>query len=233
MKHLDLFSGIGGFALACKWLGIETIGFVEIDKFCQKVLRKNFPNVPIMEDIKDVKEDTFPKPIDLITGGFPCQDISCSGKGVGLDGKRSGLWNEMRKVISNYRPRYVLVENVAALTFRGLGRVLADLTALRYDTEWAVIPASACGAPHRRERCWIIAYPNRERCENSPLGLNTLRLSKQKIKRAFWLPFISESPILRVDDGLPNRIHRSRSLGNAIVPQVAYEIIKMVMELNI
>ena len=131
-KHLDLFSGIGGFALAARWAGIETVGFCEIDKYAQKVLQKNFPGVPIYEDVNKLNGSEF-KDIYLLTGGFPCQDISIAGKGAGIEGERSGLWSELFRIIGEVRPKYALIENVPALTFRGGTRVIGDLTEIGYD----------------------------------------------------------------------------------------------------
>jgi len=236
VKHLDLFSGIGGFALACEWAGIETIGFVEIDKYCQKVLRKHWPNVPIVEDIRDVGEDTFPKP-DFITGGFPCQDISIikSNYGEGLDGEKSNLWFEMSRVIGIYKPQWILIENVPALTFRGLERILCDLAEGGYDAEWSALSASTFGFPHKRERIWIIAYSNGKRFGDTSFRYKEMGLLECLSTSILRLPFLSESPICGMDDGIPNRVDRLKCLGNAIVPQVAYEIIKVIarLELNV
>ena len=162
--HLDLFSGIGGFALAARWAGLQTIQFVEIDPYCQRVLKKNFPDVPIHDDVKTLDGTQF-KDIFLITGGFPCQDISIAGKGAGIDGERSGLWTELFRIISEVRPRFALVENVPALTFRGGTRVIGDLTEIGYDCEWQIVGADDVGAPHRRKRIWIVAYSNSTRWE--------------------------------------------------------------------
>ena len=158
MKHLDLFSGIGGFALAARWVGWETVGFCEIDPYCQKVLRKHWPDVPIYEDVKKLDGRTVGH-VDIITGGFPCQDISYAGKGAGILGERSGLWSELCRIIGEVRPRYAVLENVAALLNRGLDRVAGDLAEIRYDAEWHCISAAHVGAPHLRDRVWIIAYP--------------------------------------------------------------------------
>lgn len=193
MRHLDLFSGIGGFALAARRVGWETIGFCEIDEYCQKVLAKHWPGVPIYDDIEKLSyaegvlwqeivgdesngyvpsderlpgEGHFIGPVDIITGGFPCQDISYAGKGAGIEGERSGLWTELARLIGDIRPRYAVLENVAALLNRGLDRVAGDLAQIGYDAEWYCIPASAVGAPHRRDRAWIIAYPNGDRLRN-------------------------------------------------------------------
>ncbi len=161
IRMLDLFSGIGGFALAASWVWadrLELVGFCEIDPYCQQVLANRWPKVPIFEDIKQLSADQF-QDIDLITGGFPCQDISVAGQGRGLEGERSGLWFEMLRLISRIRPRYALIENVPMLVHRGLGRVLCDLTQVGYDAEWQVISAADVGAPHLRKRIWIVAYP--------------------------------------------------------------------------
>jgi len=258
--HLDLFSGIGGFALAARWAGFETIGFCEIDKYAQKVLKKNFPGVPIYEDVTKLNGDQF-KDIYLLTGGFPCQDISIAGKGAGLDGERSGLWTELHRIISEVRPKYALIENVPALTFRGGTRVIGDLTEIGYDCEWQIVGADDVGAPHRRKRIWIVAYsqsndnikqdgktdtgrkdvsrwqaeirPELTGCSKDVAHSSTSRPQtrtkstpgqfREKGKTSWWA---SEPSVGRVVNGLPNRVDRLKGLGNAIVPQVAYEIMR-------
>ena len=140
---------------------METVWFCEQDEFCQKVLAKHWPGVPCYPDVTELKGSDV-EPIDLLCGGFPCQDLSYAGRGAGIEGARSGLWSEYARLVGELRPRYVVVENVPALLGRGLGRVLADLAALGYDTEWDCLPASAFGAPHRRDRIWIVAYPECE-----------------------------------------------------------------------
>ena len=154
---LDLFSGIGGFSLGLERAGMRTVAFCEIDPYCQRVLRRHWPGVPIWPDIRTLRATDL-LAIDLICGGFPCTDISVAGKGLGITGPQSGLWSEYARIIGEVRPRYVIVENVAALLGRGIERVLGDLAALGYDAEWHCIPASAVGAPHRRDRVWIVAY---------------------------------------------------------------------------
>ena len=170
MRVLDLFSGIGGFALAGQWVwgnDHEIVGFCEIDEYCHKVLNKNFPGVPIYEDIQKLNGKDF-NDIDLITGGFPCQDISVAGKGAGIEeGTRSGLWFEMLRIISEVRPRFALIENVPMLTIRGGTRVIADLTKIGYDAEWTIIGADDVGAWHKRKRIWIVAYPQELSNSNS------------------------------------------------------------------
>lgn len=177
---LDIFSGIGGFSLGLERAGMRTIAFCEIDPFCRAVLRKHWPSVPIHEDVRFLHARHIRERVDVICGGFPCQDISYAGAGAGIDGQRSGLWTEYARLVGEFRPLYVIVENVAALLGRGIERVLGDLAALGYDAEWHCIPASAVGAPHRRDRVWIVAYPDghgrdtrsndEERAEGQALG---------------------------------------------------------------
>jgi DNA (cytosine-5)-methyltransferase 1 len=158
LQVLDLFSGIGGFSLGLERTGgFETKAFCEIDPFCRRVLAKHWPNVPCFEDVTTLRGESV-GPVDVICGGFPCQDISIAGLGEGLDGARSGLWFEYARLVGELRPHVVLVENVAALLGRGLDRVLGDLATLGYSAEWHCIPASAVGAPHERDRVWIVAY---------------------------------------------------------------------------
>lgn len=160
MKHIDLFSGIGGFSLGLERAGHETIAFCEIDPYCQKVLAKHWPNVDIHDDIRKLSYKLSSGFSGIVTAGFPCQDISCAGKREGIEGERSGLWSELARVLGELRPRYAILENVSALLSgdrgRWFGRVLGDLAEIGYDCEWHCIPASYLGAPHRRDRIWII-----------------------------------------------------------------------------
>jgi DNA (cytosine-5)-methyltransferase 1 len=170
---LDLFSGIGGFSLGLESTnGFETVAFCEIDQFCRKVLAKHWPGVPCFEDIRTAK---FPY-ADVVCGGFPCQDLSVAGKRAGLAGERSGLYRELVRAVRVVRPRYVIVENVAALLSAGMGDVLGDLASCGYNIEHDCIPASALGAPHRRDRVFIVAHAdNRHRRQENALcaGRNT------------------------------------------------------------
>ena len=159
MRVGSLFAGIGGFDLGLERAGFDIAWQVEIDPYCQRVLAKHWPTVQRYGDIRVIDWSAV-EPVDLLCGGFPCQDISFAGKGAGLSGERSGLWFEYAKAIDALKPRYVLIENVAALRSRGLDQVLGSLAALGYDAEWHCIPASAVGAPHRRDRIWIVAYPS-------------------------------------------------------------------------
>ena len=166
LKILDTFAGIGGFSYAAHELvgGFETTQFVEIDPFCQKVLKKHFPKVPCHDDIKTFT--AFSGQYDVITGGFPCQDLSVAGRRAGITKKsRSGLFYELMRVVRMVRPRYVILENVAAILNNGLDIVLGELSEAGYDAEWAVISASSLGACHQRSRWWLVAYPNSNRHE--------------------------------------------------------------------
>ena len=153
----SLFAGIGGIDLGFERAGFETVWQVEINSYCRKVLARHFPNAERFEDVRTVGRHNL-KPVDVIAGGFPCQDISNAGKRAGIEGERSGLWSEYARIIGELRPKYVLVENVSALLGRGMGRVLGDLSTLGYDAEWEIISAADVGAPHLRERVWIVAY---------------------------------------------------------------------------
>ena len=161
MKILDTFAGIGGFSYAAEKLigGFETTQFIEIDPFCQKVLKKHWPHVPIHDDIRTFTAKPFQ--YQVITGGFPCQDISVAGLQKGITKEtRSGFFYELMRVIRMVRPKYVVLENVAAILNRGLDIVLRELSEAGYDAEWSVISASSVGACHQRSRWWLIAYPN-------------------------------------------------------------------------
>jgi len=177
MKVLDLFSGIGGFALGLEAAGFETAAFCEIDPYAHKVLKKNWPGVPIYDDVRRITADRLVSDgvgVDVITGGFPCQDISTAGRQAGIDGERSGLWSECARLLGDIRPRYAIFENVTNLLNGDGGdwfkRVLWDISSVGYDAEWHCIPASAIGAHHHRDRIWIVAYPNSD--SQSGVALN-------------------------------------------------------------
>ncbi len=158
LRLLDTFSGIGGFSLAARWVGgFQTVQFVEREPYCQRILAKHWPDVPIHDDICTFQP--APRSADVICGGFPCQDISTAGGQAGIKvGTRSGLFYELMRVIRLVEPRFVVLENVAAITSGGLDIVLGELAEAGFDAEWACIPASAVGACHRRDRWWLVAY---------------------------------------------------------------------------
>lgn len=270
LRTLSLFAGIGGFDLGLERTGgFETVAFCEIDPFCQEVLAKHWPNVPCFSDVRELRGEQVGD-IDVICGGFPCQDLSTAGKQAGMDeGTRSGLWSEIVRLTGELRPSFLLVENVAALLSgpseqRGgwFGRVLGDLAAIGYDAEWHCIPASYVGARHRRDRVWILAYPasigtRRENdagqsfvidksgggvaerrienvadvagerqsrsgqpifpiCEKTGNCRETIGAFSSRVG-SIWR---AEPDVGRVANGVPRRVDRLRSLGNAVVPQI-------------
>jgi DNA (cytosine-5)-methyltransferase 1 len=158
---MSLFSGIGGFDLGAYWAGLRFDGhyFSEVDSYAIKDYKKRFPDAIPLGDVRNIRGEELPEGSWIIAGGFPCQDISVAGKGAGLDGSRSGLWHEYARLIGEIRPRFAIMENVGALTVRGLDRVLGSLSKAGYDAEWCDIRASDVGALHRRERIWIVGYP--------------------------------------------------------------------------
>ncbi len=234
LKLLDLFSGIGGFSLGLeKTGGFETVAFCEIDKFCQQVLRKHWPHVPIFEDVRTLN---YAGPVDVIAGGFPCQDVSVGHTwtaALGLGGGRSGLWSECVRLVAQIRPGWFIAENVAALRTRGLIQCLQDLWSIGYDAEWHIIPAWALGADHERERIWIIAHPASERIQRLwPEGFEIPRTLDQSLlsvrdSNGQWK---DEPDVCRIAHGIPDRAHRLKAVGNSIVPQIpeiiGYAILK-------
>ena len=162
MNELALFSGVGGGILAGHLLGWRTVAAVEIEDYPRRVLLQRqadgiLPRFPIWDDVCTFDGKPWKGKVDVISGGFPCQDISCAGKGEGITGERSGLWGEFARIIFQVRPSYVFVENSPMLTLRGLDRVLGDLSEMGYNAKWGIVGADDVGAPHRRKRIWIVA----------------------------------------------------------------------------
>jgi DNA (cytosine-5)-methyltransferase 1 len=243
--HLDLFSGIGGFALAAKWNGYRTVGFCDNEPYAQAVLKKHWPDVPCHKDIREVRGELYAG-VTLLTGGFPCQPFSDVGRKRGQADDRY-LWPEMFRVICEARPAWVLGENVAGIKNMALDQALSDLEGKDYEVQSFVIPACAVNAPHRRDRVWICAM---DVAESKSLRIG--RWSGQGGER--WQGMVqkeqegcemgskaegcssslgewseeSESSISRILDGVSNRVDRCHALGNAIVPQVASEIIRCI-----
>ena len=177
MNELHLFSGAGGGILGGMLLGHTTVCAVEIEPYCRKVLLQRqrdgiLPRFPIWDDVRTFDGTAWRGKVDVVAGGFPCTDISCAGKGAGIEGEKSGLWKEMARIIGEVRPRYAFVENSPMLVGRGLAMVLGDLAEMGYDAQWCIVSASDVGAPHKRDRIWIraeLADSNSngaERCES-------------------------------------------------------------------
>jgi len=264
MKHLDLFSGIGGFSLAAHWAGFETVGFCEIESYCRQVLKKHWPEVPIHNDVRELDGNEYGS-IDLITGGYPCQPFSLAGARKGHDDHRH-LWPEMLRVIAQARPTWVVAENVTGHITMGLDTVLTDLESEGYAARAVVIPACGINAPHRRDRVWIMANtqglhdrrshtnpnqrqkqkPGNRSCATNVANTNAARPQEREIfarrksqarstherqaaERADWWP--TEPGVGRVANGVPSRVDRIKGLGNAIVPQVAFQILKPIAKL--
>jgi len=234
LSGLDLFSGIGGITLALRpW--VRPIAYCENDRWAQACLLSrmydgSLPNAPIWDDVSTLSKDIIgPEPIDIIYGGFPCQDISCAGLGAGLGGKRSGLFFEIARLVGELRPNFVFLENVPAITTRGLTEVCLALTALGYDCRWTIVSAREMGAPHLRERWFLLAHangaglqiagtePDQEGQHPEAAGASAFSL----VQRGVW-----EEPASKfsgVDDGIPPKTHRIRALGNSVVPAQARE----------
>ena len=300
MRVLDLFSGVGGFSLGLEAAGMETVAFCEREPFCQAVLRKHWPDVPIHDDITQLDGKAYRGTVELVCGGFPCQPFSVAGKRRGAEDDRA-LWPEMLRVIREVQPTWVIGENVTGIIAMELDTVLSDLEGEGYSCQAFVLPACAVDAPHRRDRVWVIAYANcegepdgtqhgqrmvadpecrigragvvgeasnqsiegREKTERSAdseglrrdgqavadpeglrmegrqelrgvdgFGTRSVEQSERRFndsKPAIWE---SEPSMGRVADGVPNRSHRLKSLGNAVVPQVVEQIGKAVMEIH-
>lgn len=289
MKHLDLFSGIGGFALAAKWIGLETVAFCERDKYAAGILQQHWPDVPIYDDIRNIKQRIG---CDIITGGFPCQPFSVAGKQTGTPDDRY-LWPEMLRIIAQERPTWVVGENVTGIIGLALDQVLFDLESQGYTARPFVIPAVAVDAPHRRDRVWIVAQSSGvrrgenvsrqpDRASEALENTNSRREGGRQLQRSgedtgapqswscsspgrpsqttstvanscgtgckeehpsaesknsghsSWCPdpgrpdWPTEPGVGRVAHGIPNRVDRIKALGNAIVPQVAYQIFKAI-----
>ena len=233
MRVLDLFSGIGGFSLGLERTGgFETVAFCEIDPFCRQVLARHWPEVRQYADIRRLTAKRLGADgicVDVICGGFPCQDISVAGTGSGIDGARSGLWREFSRLVGELRPGFVIVENVAALLDRGLDRVLGDLSALGYDAEWHAVSAAHIGAPHVRDRLWLVAYPQREGLSRPLLEWSRLRITTGAASAKLGDRVVSCGPEwpgcdghLPLGDGVSGGLARKvvKAYGNAVVPQI-------------
>lgn len=241
LRELSLFAGAGGGILAGMLLGWRTVCAVEIEPFCRGILMARqrdglLPPFPVFEDVRRFDGKPWRGRADVVSGGFPCQDISVAGKGAGIDGERSGLWREFARIIGNVRPRFAFVENSPMLVRRGLARILGDLAALGYDAEWEVLGAADVGACHRRDRLWILARRADALPDAADEGLvrrNGELSDAGEVEGGgenhgggtpcdgvgeWWR---AEPRVDRVAYGVPARMDRLVALGNAQVPLVA------------
>ena len=233
LRHLDLFSGIGGFALGLESTGgFETVGFCDNEPFAQKVLKKHWPDVPCYEDVRDVGVATVGyRGVDIITGGFPCQPFSVAGKQDPNDNRQ--LWPEMFRIIKEIRPTYVIGENVRNLISIREGvvfeQVCTDLEGEGYQVQTFVLPASAVNAPHQRYRCWILANSDNARWEKQ-WWQEAAQEEQQTSKCGSW--WSVEPSVGRVAHGIPYRVDRLKGLGNAVVPQIPAVLGRAILEVH-
>lgn len=230
LNGLDLFSGIGGLGIALRpW--VRTVAYCENDRYAQAVLLSRMSDgslekAPIWDDVRTLRAGHFESPIDIIVGGFPCQDISVAGTGRGLDGERSGLFFEVARLVSELRPRYTFLENVPAITVRGLDRVVGELSELGYDCRWTINSASELGAVHKRKR-WFLLATDSNGIDGGNEWKNLVR-GNAVLDQRDAKPFddIREGIHRNVGgmvDGVSDRVDRLRCLGNAVVPVQARE----------
>ena len=252
ISHGSLFSGIGGFDIASNWCGIKNIFQVENDTFCKRILEKNFPKTKKYNDIKEFNGIKYEGKIDILSGGFPCQPFSHAGRKKGEKDSRY-LWDEMFRVIKEVKPEWVIIENVyGLLTLQGgvvLEKVLADMESEKFEVQPFIIPACSKNSPHRRDRIWIVANSesNRSKCKQKRKGVSRNEYHKSGRKRMgnklkdsfdYVAPTSWNQERIKIasklcgrDDGISNSLDRSRNkaLGNAIVPQVAFEILSSII----
>lgn len=249
LKVLDLFSGIGGFSLGLERTGgFETVAFCEIDEFPRKVLAKHWPEVPCFKDVRELSGEQIGA-VDVICGGFPCQDISHAGNQSGIGaGTRSGLYSQAVRLIGEIRPKYAILENVSALLSgprerpgQWLGRILGDLAFIGYDAEWHRIRAGTLGLPQERGRVWVLAYPNTLGREAPILKTEIpnkagafreweqVELYGTRCGNARWLPV---SRNWRVDNGVPSEMDIARTgvIGNSVAPPIPEMIGRAILE---
>lgn len=248
LNGLDLFSGYGGAQDALRGL-VRTVAYCEIERGAQRILlrrmRKGHISVaPIWDDVRSLRKRHIIEPVDIITGGFPCQDFSVAGNGDSLEGRSGMLFFEIVRLLSDFRPRFFFLENVPAIAVRGLDRVLMELTNVGYDCRWSIVSAAEVGACHLRKRVWILGHANGQHsdlqdAENTDSDSELIRSKpikqqgridspKFKWDGSRWHPSWSserfaQPRVDRTGDGIGNRSHRARAMGNGWVPQTARE----------
>jgi len=242
VNELALFAGAGGGILGGKLLGWRTVCAVEWEPYPASILcaRQNdglLPPFPIWDDVQTFDGKPWRGIVDVISGGFPCQDISAAGRGGGIEGERSGMWREMARIIGEVRPKYAFIENSPMLTIRGLGTVLADLAQMGFDAEWGMLGADSVGLPHRRQRIWVLAsdtsneYVER-RSKEKVLGQPRLQgfIHNGMGKNEHGLRSILSPGLCRAFNGLPGQVDRIKAIGNAQVPRVAASAWQILMD---
>ena len=240
LNGLDLFSGIGGISLAlAPW--VRTVCYVEIDRYCQAVLKTRFAAgdleaAPIWDDVTTFDPKPWAGAVDIISGGFPCQDISLAGNGAGLEGERSGLFFEIIRIASVIRPSFLFLENVPAVLTRGGGTVISEIASLGYDTRWGILSAFDVGAPHLRERWWCIAANTEEvnACVKSDQGSMVSQFSGNgRVWDSTGTPQREVKPsVCRAGNDIPSRMDRIEGLGNSVVPLCAREAFERLMDIQ-
>lgn len=227
VRELALFAGAGGGILGGHLLGWRTVCAVEFEPYAASVLvaRQNdgiLPPFPIWDDVRTFDGRPWRGLVDVVSGGFPCQDISAAGNGAGIDGERSGLWREMARIVGEVQPRFVFVENSPLLVRRGLAVVLGDLTELGYDARWCVMGAADVGAPHQRDRIWIVANPKWSDIGEKPCSWSTGRMGRLW-ESTPWNRHCRSAlrEFRRMDDGLAYGVERTNAIRNGQVPRVA------------
>tara|TARA_R110002051_G_scaffold24381_1_gene60592 strand:+ start:17098 stop:17871 length:774 start_codon:yes stop_codon:yes gene_type:complete len=224
----SLFSGIGGFELGLEMTGrFKTLWQCEVDPYCRSVLQKHWPDAEMFCDVRTLGNPDVISPVDIIVGGFPCQDLSMArhgNNGKGLKGEKSGLYVEFIRIIREQKPRGFIIENVPSLVDRGLFTILREIAAFGYDAEWHVVSASAVGAPHKRNRLFVMGYANGTHCQGSGLSVRVHEKQSNIDCPGDTKPceaWAAEPDVSRVVDGIPDWTHRVKALGNAVVPKVS------------
>ena len=230
LKVLDLFSGIGGFSLGFERAGMETVAFCEYEEHAQKILRKHWPDVPIYKDVRTLDGKQFRGSVDVVCGGFPCQPHSTAGRRNASSDDRD-MWQDTARLVREVQPQYCVFENVRGLLTSESGwyfaEVLFDLSEAGYVVEWFVIPAAAVGAPHLRERVWIIAYSDEAQLKRGRISGRI----QEEYSNAGYTRWGKDKPgVERTSNGIPFQMDRLGRLGNAVVPQIPELIGKAIIK---
>lgn len=222
LTHGSLFSGIGGFELGAEWSEIDTIWNCKINEFNRTQLKQLYPKTTQYEDIRELYN---PSPVDIISGGFPCQNISiaASRDRTGIDGDKSGMFWQMLRIVREVKPRYVVIENSSALRSKGLDRILVEFASIGYDAEWQTLQGFQFGIPQRRRRIYIIFYPS---CVGDRMEEGEIFARWNKLVYPTWRD--SESKIYGASDVIPNRVDKHRALGNAVQPLIAHYLFECI-----